>query len=111
MVETQEATKPQDEIPASKKVTGFFLTLVVIPLLFVGTCVPFGFLGMGLAQATRFRGGEGQVVSWFAFFGIAFLAIAIRKAVKTQNPGTRLAIIIWSLVLAVGGLLFLFQVR
>jgi len=108
MVETQRVTRPQDEIRTEKKVTGFFLTLVVLPLLFVGTCVPFGFLGIGLAQATRFNGSN-ALVGWFTFFGLAFLAGILRKAIKTQNPGTRLAIILWSLALVVGGLLLLFQ--
>jgi hypothetical protein len=77
-----------NELPLSRKILGFVLTLIVIPVLFVGTCVPTGFIAMSLSDA-------GPAIGYvFAIYGIAFVAVAIWRAIVAENPGVRWGIIV-----------------
>lgn len=72
-------------------ITGFLITLVAIPILFMATCVPAVMVGKAVNWTVA-------IVLWIA----ASLGFGIWIAIKTNNPGTRLAIILT----AIGGLGF-----
>ena len=74
---------PEKEKPtAGQIVTGFILTLFALPLLFVATCLPAAFLG-------SVTGSDIAVAVWV----IGLIAFGIWRAVVTENPGVRWAII------------------
>jgi hypothetical protein len=76
--------EPEDGITTGEKIVGFILTLIAIPLLFVGTCVPVGFVALG----------TGLPIVLFGVYGVIFVGFGIYRAGRTDNPGIRWGIIV-----------------
>jgi hypothetical protein len=74
------------EMPLIRKTIAFVLTLVALPVLFVGTCVPVWMF------ADRWSNGPTIMLSVLSFTAL-FVATALGIAVRTSNPGIRWAII------------------
>jgi hypothetical protein len=79
-----------DEMPLTRKIIAFVLTLIGLPVLFVGTCVPIGLIS----------NGPHILIAILAFTAL-FIAAAISIAVRTKNPGIRWAIIVLIAVAAI----------
>ncbi len=75
---------PEKEKPtAGSIITGFVLTVVALPFLVVGTCLP----AIGV---TYIAGPAIAVVAW----AVGLIAFGVWRAVVTENPGVRWGIII-----------------
>lgn len=76
-----------DELSLKRKIIAFIVTLIAIPVVFIGTCVPVGIF----AETITF--GTYTLIAVIAYVAI-FLAIAIRIAIRTKNPGIRWGIVV-----------------
>jgi hypothetical protein len=90
---------PKDEYPLSGKIAAFIVTLIAIPFLFVATCFPVGLFAMGMGSPT--------VTIIFTVYGVLLVGFGIYKAVRTDNPGTRWAIIV-AMIAGIAALLYFF---
>jgi hypothetical protein len=90
-----------NELPLSRKSVGFVLTLIVVPVLFVSTCVPVGFVAIGMDDAFSSR-----TIPIFTIYGAVFLAFAIWRAIVAENPGVRWGIIVALAAAAIAAVLW-----
>lgn len=77
-----------NKLPLKRKVGAFIVTLIAIPVLFIGTCVPVGFMAMA------FNRDMVTPVVVFTIYGIAFVGAGLWRATVTKNAGERWAIIV-----------------
>lgn len=91
----------KDDVSPRSKIAGFLLTLILLPPLFVGTCVPVGLALMSTGSS------RSLVPLGFTVYGLVFFGIVIRKAIQTKNLGTRWGIIIIGGALAIAGIISL----
>lgn len=89
-----------DEPSLSAKIIGFVVTLIAIPVLFVATCVPTGFLAMGVGS------GDKTAFWFFGVYGILFVGFGLWRAVVTKNPGVRWGIIVALAAAAIAAVLW-----
>ena len=96
-----------DDGPSRGKIAlSFVLTLIAVPVLFVATCVPVGYVSLAVMAwgAHIFKNGERYnpilaLAAIIALYVLVFIGLGVRKAVKADNPGIR-----WGIVLAVAAL-------
>lgn len=92
-------------VSRKRKIIGFVLTLILLPLLFVGSCYPLGLgllisgLGHGEAEYTTI---DYNYIAYaiFTIYAIVFLGIVTTIAIKTRNHGIR-----WGLAITVPAVL------
>lgn len=85
-----------NELPLSRKIIAFVLTLIAVPILFAATCTPVGLFAGGMSNGPYFA------ISVLSFCAL-FLAAAIGVAIRARNPGIRLAIIVQLALTALAG--------
>lgn len=80
MVE-ENVTPPEETVSLGRKIVGFILANLLIPILFVGTCIP---LGLGFAE---FKLGNDTVLAFSFVYACVFGFLARRWAAKRKNRG------------------------
>ncbi|NCC23069.1 MAG: hypothetical protein EOM26_11515 [Alphaproteobacteria bacterium] len=85
----------KDRVSIGRQIAGFIATLVLVPILFVGTCVP---LGLSVGQS----GAQLAIIS-IAVYCVAFTGFLLWRAIVTDNAGTRGALILILLILVLIG--------
>jgi len=73
----------KEEVTPGQVITGVILTLLAIPALFVATCLP-------AALASSVTGSLPVMIVWITLL----VAVGIRFAIYTSNPGIRWTIIL-----------------
>lgn len=84
----------EEEISTGRQIAAFVLTLIVLPFLFAGTCMPFTMVFITRHSRTV------QALGYCAY-SVAFLALLAFVAIRTKNKGIRWGIIVMGSIIAV----------
>jgi hypothetical protein len=93
MVEDNKERPAEEPVSKAKQIIAFFLTLIGLPFLFVGTCMPWG--------SDLFGSHKADVrVFGFGAYCLTFLGGLAFWAVRTKNLGVRLGIVVMGAIIA-----------
>lgn len=84
----------------SNKIASFVVTLLAIPFLFVGTCVPVGLIAIGTSTSHELTAWHAPEII-FTIYAVVLIAVLVGWAIRTSNAGVRWGIVTTLVVAAI----------